>query len=364
MTGPAARGTERGTRAPSRVTGTQGAVGAVLVVLALGLALRLIIAYLLPGSGFGVDLGAFRAWAINLASQGLRRLLPARLLPRLHPGLSVRPVGARAHRAADRRGRRRPDQGAGDPRRPGHRLARLVDGPRARRAAERRPHRRVRRGRQPDQLVRQRGLGPGRLGRRGLPAARPARAVARPPGAVGDLRGRRRAHQAAARDPHPDPGADHDPTGALAGLRPGRGDRRRRRGRAPTANRRATAGSTGSAPGSAGPTIRSASSRPAWSPWPSPSCSACRSGCRSSSSARRRRTWHPAWCRRSSRRPRATRISRSTRSTRGRSWRATPATAWPTRVCGPVTGRGRSSMAARTGSRRSRGSRRCSSAAC
>src|SRR6185503_20858213 len=71
VTGPAARGTERGTRAPSRVTGTQGAVGAVLVVLALGLALRLIIAYLLPGSGFGVDLGAFRAWAINLASQGL-----------------------------------------------------------------------------------------------------------------------------------------------------------------------------------------------------------------------------------------------------------------------------------------------------
>jgi hypothetical protein len=53
------------------VTGTQGAVGAVLVVLALGLALRLIIAYLLPGSGFGVDLNAFRAWAINLASEGL-----------------------------------------------------------------------------------------------------------------------------------------------------------------------------------------------------------------------------------------------------------------------------------------------------
>ena len=40
-----------------------GAVGAVLMVLALGLALRLIIAYLLPGSGFEVDLGAFRFWA-------------------------------------------------------------------------------------------------------------------------------------------------------------------------------------------------------------------------------------------------------------------------------------------------------------
>ncbi len=71
MTGPAARRTERGTRAPSRVTGTQGAVGAVLVVLALGLALRLIIAYLLPESGFGVDLNAFRAWASNLAADGL-----------------------------------------------------------------------------------------------------------------------------------------------------------------------------------------------------------------------------------------------------------------------------------------------------
>ena len=70
MTGPASGGTEQGTRAPSRLTGTQGAVGAVLVVLALGLALRIIIAYLLPGSGFGVDLGAFRFWAHDLAANG------------------------------------------------------------------------------------------------------------------------------------------------------------------------------------------------------------------------------------------------------------------------------------------------------
>ena len=48
----------------------RGAVGAVVIVLALGLALRLIIAYLLPGSGFGVDLSAFRYWAANLADQG------------------------------------------------------------------------------------------------------------------------------------------------------------------------------------------------------------------------------------------------------------------------------------------------------
>ena len=71
MTGPANGGIERGTRAPTRLTGTQGAVGAVLVVLVLGLVLRLIIARLLPGSGFEVDLGAFRYWASNLASQGL-----------------------------------------------------------------------------------------------------------------------------------------------------------------------------------------------------------------------------------------------------------------------------------------------------
>ncbi len=71
MTGPASVGIERGTGAPSRSTGTQGAVGAVLLVLALGLALRLIIARLLPGSGFGVDLSAFQFWANDLATNGL-----------------------------------------------------------------------------------------------------------------------------------------------------------------------------------------------------------------------------------------------------------------------------------------------------
>src|SRR4051812_1959223 len=70
VTGPASAGTERGTRAPSRATGTQGAVGAVLVVLALGLVLRLIIAQLLPGSGFDVDRGAFQFWAADLAKNG------------------------------------------------------------------------------------------------------------------------------------------------------------------------------------------------------------------------------------------------------------------------------------------------------
>ncbi|MEO6207214.1 MAG: glycosyltransferase 87 family protein, partial [Candidatus Limnocylindrales bacterium] len=70
MTGPVSGGLERGTGAPARSTGTQGAVGAILIVLALGLALRLIIAYLLPGSGFKVDLGAFQFWASDLATNG------------------------------------------------------------------------------------------------------------------------------------------------------------------------------------------------------------------------------------------------------------------------------------------------------
>jgi len=46
-------------------------VGAVLVVLVVGLLLRLILVRLLPGSGFEVDLNAFRFWASNLADEGL-----------------------------------------------------------------------------------------------------------------------------------------------------------------------------------------------------------------------------------------------------------------------------------------------------
>ncbi len=71
MTGPVSGGYERGTGAPSRSTGMQGTAGAILIVLALGLALRLILAYLLPGSGFDADLGSFRFWASNLAQDGL-----------------------------------------------------------------------------------------------------------------------------------------------------------------------------------------------------------------------------------------------------------------------------------------------------
>ena len=44
--------------------------GALAALLVAGLALRVIIAYLLPGSGFEVDLDAFRFWAANLAQDG------------------------------------------------------------------------------------------------------------------------------------------------------------------------------------------------------------------------------------------------------------------------------------------------------
>ena len=59
---------DRGTTTPKR---SLEAAGALVVILALGLAFRLIIAYvLLPGSGFGVDRGTFQAWAGELAANG------------------------------------------------------------------------------------------------------------------------------------------------------------------------------------------------------------------------------------------------------------------------------------------------------
>jgi 4-amino-4-deoxy-L-arabinose transferase-like glycosyltransferase len=69
LPGPAVGEPDPDWAAPSR-TGLRDAAGGVLVLLVLGLAFRLIIAYLLPNSGFGVDIGAFRYWAENLASQG------------------------------------------------------------------------------------------------------------------------------------------------------------------------------------------------------------------------------------------------------------------------------------------------------
>ncbi len=69
MTGPVSGEPVRGgiaTRA-----GTRDDLGGILILLALGLTFRVIIAYLLPGSGFANDIGAFQYWASNLASQGL-----------------------------------------------------------------------------------------------------------------------------------------------------------------------------------------------------------------------------------------------------------------------------------------------------
>ncbi len=55
----------------TRTAGFGDALRPLLVLLALGLALRLIIAYvLLPGSGFGVDIASFQYWAGELARNG------------------------------------------------------------------------------------------------------------------------------------------------------------------------------------------------------------------------------------------------------------------------------------------------------
>ena len=60
-----------GRAGPAR-TGFLDAATGIFGLLALALALRLIIAYLIPGSGFGVDLASFQYWASNLASEGLQ----------------------------------------------------------------------------------------------------------------------------------------------------------------------------------------------------------------------------------------------------------------------------------------------------
>jgi hypothetical protein len=71
LTGPAVGEPDPGRAARSR-TGLRDAAGGLFLILALGLACRIIIAFLvLPGSGFGVDIGSFQYWAQNLASEGL-----------------------------------------------------------------------------------------------------------------------------------------------------------------------------------------------------------------------------------------------------------------------------------------------------
>ena len=48
-----------------------GGMAPIVVLLGLGLAFRLLILALLPGSGFKVDIDSLAYWASNLASEGL-----------------------------------------------------------------------------------------------------------------------------------------------------------------------------------------------------------------------------------------------------------------------------------------------------
>ena len=100
-------------------------------------------------------------------------------------------------------------------------MARPFDGPRTRRTAPPRARGGVRRGPEPGLLVRQCRVGPGRLVRRRLPVAGPARAMARPHRAGGRLHGHRRHHQAATRDPRPACRGRHHPARVVALRRDG-----------------------------------------------------------------------------------------------------------------------------------------------
>ncbi|MES2210688.1 MAG: phospholipid carrier-dependent glycosyltransferase [Chloroflexota bacterium] len=69
MTGPVSGEPVRGGSAAR--AGMRDDVGSILILLALGFTFRVIIAYLLPGSGFANDIGAFQFWAGDLAKNGL-----------------------------------------------------------------------------------------------------------------------------------------------------------------------------------------------------------------------------------------------------------------------------------------------------
>ena len=117
-------------------------------------------------------------------------------------------------------------------------------------------------GRQSRVVVRLGRLGPGRFVRRRLPPPRGARAVAGPTRAGRDLDGDRGAHQAAARDPHPDRGGGHHPAGTLAAERRcGRSRRPARTAAASRPTRRPDRSAAGL--GTTHERTRSGSSRPA-----------------------------------------------------------------------------------------------------
>ncbi|HEY3523173.1 MAG TPA: phospholipid carrier-dependent glycosyltransferase [Candidatus Limnocylindrales bacterium] len=70
MTAPAWELPDRATSGSRTRSDVRRGVPALLVLLGAGLALRVVLALRLPGSGFEVDLNAFRFWAGNLADQG------------------------------------------------------------------------------------------------------------------------------------------------------------------------------------------------------------------------------------------------------------------------------------------------------
>jgi Gpi18-like mannosyltransferase len=71
LTARASVGPSRGADAPTRTTWTREGVVAILAVLGLALAARLIIVYAFPGTGLKFDIGLFRFWAEDLAHNGL-----------------------------------------------------------------------------------------------------------------------------------------------------------------------------------------------------------------------------------------------------------------------------------------------------
>ena len=155
-----------------------------------------------PGPGFEADLASFRFWANDLATNGLHGFYERDFFHDYTPGyLYVLWLVGTVGKAIGRH--RRPDQDPADPRRPRHRLARLVDGPRARRpgaaGAARRALVVVA---EPDLLVRQR-----RSGARSTRSASCSCCSACARSGATSRSGRRSsaviaaAHQAAARDP-------------------------------------------------------------------------------------------------------------------------------------------------------------------
>jgi hypothetical protein len=71
LSGRGSGGPSRGASGPTQTTWARDRVGAIFVVLALGLAFRLIMTYVYPRTGLQFDLDSFRFWADNLAKFGL-----------------------------------------------------------------------------------------------------------------------------------------------------------------------------------------------------------------------------------------------------------------------------------------------------